>query len=271
MSLPETDSRGIPLGIRTGSKELFGRLQTMKLETRRKLYVAPHLDDGAISLGGTLLADGEKDTSKIQTVVATVFSRSNYTKKGLSDAAKVTPIRQAEEKEVMGSVGVATVFMGFGECPLRGYTISDPLDYPKLIKPELEAGVVEAIAESLDKLFKDFDEVAIPLAVGEGAHVDHRIVRKAATMSQRNNPDVIFGVYEDIPYISREDRDRIGVLGGFGLEETGIDLEAKLDLIRGYRSQPIEAWEDMIRQAAGRPPVERKWSITESGVLERLR
>src|SRR5271157_4591527 len=133
--------------------------------TRRRLFVAPHLDDAAISFGGTLLAD--RADGNVRTVVAVVFSRSNYTKEGLSDAGTVTPIRQAEEKAVMSFLGAGTLFMDFPECPLRGYTISDPLDYPRRIRPELDAGLVEELAGRFDGLFKDFDEVLVPLAVGE--------------------------------------------------------------------------------------------------------
>lgn len=242
----------------------------MKSRIRKRVFVAPHLDDGAISFGGTLLTDREKSTDEIQTVVATVFSCSNYSKEGLGDPAKITPIRQAEETKVMDSIGVTTLFMGFPECPLRGYRISDPLDYPKSINPELDAGLTEKVAECFDKLFKDFNDVIIPLAVGELAHVDHRIVRQASTIAQKSNSNVIYRVYEDVPYINCEDRNRVGLLGGVRLEETAIDLEAKLNLIQGYRSQPIEAWEDLIRQAAGKPPVERMWLIIEAGLLENL-
>ena len=242
----------------------------MKSPIRRRLFVAPHLDDGAISVGGTLLATGRRATKEFRTVVATVFSRSNYTKEGLGDSAKVTPIRQAEEKKVMGAIGVDTIFLDFLECPLRGYTISDPLDYPKLIAPELDSGLVGKVAECLDNLFQDFDEVIIPLGVGGLAHVDHRIVRQAATIAREKNPNAICRAYEDVPYVSRADRDRVGSLDGFLAEETAIDLEAKLTLIRGYESQPINAWEYSIRQAAGQPSVERMWFTIGKNALGNL-
>ena len=240
----------------------------MKSRIKKRLFLAPHLDVGVISFAGTLLADKEKCT---ETLVATVFSRSNYTKEGLGDAIKVTPIRQAEEKAIMDSIKVDTRFLDFPECPLRGYTISDPLDYPKFVRPELDGDIVEEITGCLRGLLGDFDEVIIPLAIGELAHVDHRIVREAATMAQRSNPRVICRVYEDTPYISCEDRDRVGRLEGFRLEETAIDLKEKLNLMRGYKSQPIEAWEHLICQAAGEPPVERQWLISEANALESLR
>ena len=242
----------------------------MKSLIRKRLFVAPHLDDAAISFGGTLLAEREKPAEEFRTLVATVFSRSNYTKEGLGDAVTITPIRQTEEKRVMGSINVTTLFLDFPECPLRGYTISDPLDYPKSIEPALDADIVEKVAECLDKLFKNFDDVVIPLAVGNLAHIDHRIVRQAATLAQKNNPNVIFRMYEDVPYISREDRDRVSSHDGFHLEEIAIDLEAKLNLIRGYRSQPIEAWESFIRRTAGKPPVERNWLVMGTDALDGL-
>jgi len=235
-----------------------------------RLFLAPHLDDGAISFGGTLLADHDKQSAEIQAVVATVFSRSNYTSDGLGDVAVVTPIRQAEERAVMGSIGVGTLFLGFPECPLRGYTISDPLDYPKRIRPELDAGLVEKIAARFRPLFRNFREVLAPVALGDRGHVDHRLVRLAAPVAWKNTPGTIFRLYEDTPYIGKANRDRVSALEGVHLEETVIDLRVKVELVRGYGSQPIESWEGLIREAAGHPPTERTWAISGPDVLERL-
>lgn len=237
---------------------------------QKQLFVAPHLDDGAISFGGTLLAGQTKHPGEMRVVVATVFSRSNYTREGLGDAAVATPIRQAEEMAAMSSIGVATLFLGFPECPLRGYTISSPLDYPKEIKPELDKGLTESIAARLNDLFQDFDEVLIPLAIGSRCHVDHRIVREAAALSWTKQSHLRFRLYEDVPYIDEADRTRVSSLDGMIAKKTSIDLEAKLRLIRGYESQPIESWEDPIRRAAGQPPAEQTWEIKEPYVLEHL-
>ena len=235
---------------------------------RKRLFVAPHLDDGAISFGGTLLAESAQRPRRMRTVVATVFSRSNYTRGGLGDAAVVTPIRQGEEKDVLGSLGVDSVFLGFPECPLRGYTISGPLDYPKRIRPELDADIVRKLAARLEELFRSSGEVLIPLAVGREAHVDHRIVRCAAAAAWRRASHLRVWLYEDAPYIGQANRDRVSALAGLALAEFPIDLEAKLKLIRGYASQPIESWEGLIRRTAGDPPVERTWTVSEPDVLE---
>ncbi|NIA07810.1 MAG: hypothetical protein GWP14_09310 [Actinobacteria bacterium] len=236
----------------------------------KRLLLAPHLDDGAISFGGTLLAERAGHSVEIQTVVVTVFSRSNYTREGSGDDAVVTPIRQAEERAVMGSLGVDTLFLDFPECLLRGHTISDPLDYPKQIRPELDAGLVEKLAARFEELLKNSDEVLVPLAIGEVAHVDHRIVHLAAALAWQNNPHPRLRLYEDAPYIGEENRDRVSAIDGFGLEESPIDLQAKLNLIRRYKSQPIESWEELIRQTAGQPPVERIWMVNEPTVLKQL-
>ena len=49
--------------------------------------------------------------------------------------------------------------------------------------------------------------------------------------------------------------------------ETPIDLQAKMALIRKYESQPIAALEQMIRDAAGDSPVERRWIVEDMSVL----
>ena len=242
----------------------------MTRETGKRLFLAPHLDDAAVSFGGTLLAEFATAGACGTTVVATVFSRSNYTQAGLGDAARVTPIRQAEERTVMGSLGVRTLFLGFLECPLRGYTISDPLDYPKQIKPELDASTVPAIAARLVELFSGFDVVLAPLAVGKRGHVDHRIVRLAAAAAWQELPRVVLRLYEDAPYIGPEQRTRVSALDGFQLIETRVDLDAKLRLIHGYESQPVDAWAGLIRRMAGVPAAERIWSVDGPAALARL-
>lgn len=237
---------------------------------KRRLFLAPHLDDAAISFGGTLLANRDGSGTGDKTLGVTIFSRSNYTKEGLSDVNLVTPIRQAEEKAAMSTIGVETLFLDFPESPLRGYAISDPLDYPRQIKPELDKDTVEKIAAQLLKLFPGFDEVLAPLAVGERAHVDHRLVRKAAVVVWEKKPACLFRLYEDVPYISEADRARVTALESIILEETLVDMEAKLCLIQRYESQPIESWKDFIRQAAGPFGVERTWAVKTPLSLARL-
>ena len=48
-------------------------------------------------------------------------------------------------------------------------------------------------------------------------------------------------------------------------------MEEKIELIRNYRSQPIDTWESMIRQRAAQPPVERRWAIWNCPVFEKLK
>ena len=165
----------------------------------KRLFVAPHLDDGAVSFGGTLLADAATDSDGPQTLVATVFSRSNFVKTGPGDAEKITKIRQAEEHAAMASVGAETRFLDFQECLLRGYTITNVLDYPKRIDPALDPDSVDRIAAALELCFRDADQVLIPLAHGARAHADHILVRDACLEAFGRFPDLDALIYEDIP------------------------------------------------------------------------
>ena len=236
----------------------------------KRIFVAPHLDDGAISAGGTFLAERAQDADAVHTVVATVFSRSSYTRDGFGDALAVTATRQAEERAAMAAAGVDTLFLDFPECSLRGYTISHPLDYPKQIRSELDAGLEDEIAARFRELFQASDEVLVPLAAGDRRHVDHRLVRHAAVSVWETDRSTPIRFYEDIPYLDGETRASMGRLDGVVLEETPIDLEAKVHLTKGYTSQPIEAWEELIRSAAGQPPVERVWTLRDAGVLRQV-
>lgn len=234
----------------------------MQTETQQRLFLAPHLDDGALSFGGSLMAAQRVKPGGPHTVVATVFSRANYTKAGLGDPATVTFIRQNEERTVMGSIGVETLFLGFADCPLRGYTIRDPLDYPKHIKPELDQGLIPRLSARLGELFAAYDEVLAPLATGKSAHVDHRIVHQAAVAAWHACRGIRLILYEDVPYIEQDSRDTLSALDGLRAVTVPIDIEAKIELIQGYASQPIAEWEELIRRAAGDPPVERTWIVS---------
>lgn len=242
----------------------------MRKYPQKRLFVAPHLDDGAISFAGTLLAESKKPLVKTKTYIATVFSKSNYTKEGLGNTDEVTAIRQAEEKVAMSSIDAEPLFLGFSECPLRGYTISDPLDYPKQFNPKLDFGIIEKIAKCLGELFENFDEILIPLSHGEMAHIDHAVVRDASLQAWKRNGDLRVFIYEDIPYITEENQLRFSSLDGVVLKQTAIDLESKINLIQNYKSQPIDSWEKIIRIVAGNPPVERIWTVQFASALESL-
>lgn len=236
----------------------------------KRLFISPHLDDGAISFGGTLLKENAIPSEHPHTLVTTVFSRSNYTKEGLGNTDKVTLLRQEEEKFTMDSVGVQTLFLDMPESPLRGYQISDPLDYPKHINPKLDANTIETLCELLIPLLDGYHQIFIPLALGEYAHVDHILVHKACIKVLENHPDCNVMIYEDIPYISPDTRNQVSCFHGFTMRSTMIDLESKIELIHNYKSQPIEDWEGFIRNTAGIPPVERYWHVSKRSALQQL-
>ena len=235
----------------------------------KRLLVAPHLDDGAISFGGTLLAERAAGGA-VRTTVATVMTRSVFTKAGIGDLEEVSATRRREERAAMGAMGVDVIFLGFGECLPRGYTIRDVLDYPRQIDPQLDTHTVADIAAQLGPVFRAHDEVLIPLAVGEQAHVDHRIVRLAAAAAARDMPALPLGLYEDVPYIDGAMRTRVSALGALTLQEQRIDLDAKFALCRCYSSQPVEAWLPAIRDAAGDAPIERRWVVNDRDIFEVL-
>jgi len=235
-----------------------------------ELFIAPHLDDTAISCGGTFLARKHGPEAFRHTVAVTVFSRSNYTRTGLGDEQAVTRIRQQEERTVLGRLGIEPLFLDMPECPLRGYTIRDPLDYPKAVKAELDRDTAVRIADLLVPLLADREAVLLPLAMGPRAHVDHRLCRQAAIRAWQRFPHLAVWFYEDVPYIGASERRQLNTFQGLERQDTRIDLEAKLELIRGYASQPIEEWEQNIRNRAGRPPVERSWRIVSPPILDRF-
>ena len=86
-------------------------------------------------------------------------------------------------------------------------------------------------------------------------------MRQAAVAAWRACRRIRLILYEDVPYIGQASRDALSALDGLRAVTVPIDIEAKIELIQGYASQPIAVWEDLIRRAAGDPPVERTWIV----------
>ena len=172
--------------------------------------VSPHLDDGALSVGGVIaraVANGA------EVVVATAFTADTPQGAGLSVLAQelhglwdlgANPFahRRGEDLEAVSALGARGLHGALLDALYRTDQAGEPL-YPTRQSvfgaPSERDGIGDALIDLYDRWIGDFvpDPVLCPLGVGR--HVDHVVTAQAIwRLAQRRGLTV--GLYEDLPY-----------------------------------------------------------------------
>jgi len=227
------------------------------------IVLAPHLDDGVLSCGGTLhqLAQaGERVL--VATVMAgdapggaSEYAQSLRERWALDTSAEA--VRRAEDAAACAILGAEFIHWPIPDCIYRGgadgtmYYQSDDEIFGPVHPDEME--LVADVAALLRDL-PPVQRILAPLTVGH--HVDHIFVRRAA--------EKVFGdslwYYEDYPYVQQEGSvEAVLAQGGQEWEAsvqplTGAGLQAKIRAILAYRSQFSTFWtsrDDLERQVRG--------------------
>lgn len=241
------------------------------------LVVAPHCDDAALALGGTLAARLARE----RPVLVEVFTVSSWLGDGLRPRPpqEVTPLRRREEELSARLLGARTLGLGFWDVDCRtlqraaceGYLVPD--DFRWELDPALRpAEEVERIRASLATIAARLRPRRIYLPLGIGGQSDHRLVAEIAASMRATfaaaAPEVLF--YEDQPYASKPGLDVEAAVRAAApdLEPELVDvtdaLERKLQAVAAHRSQFERATiEPTLRRyaeglVAGRV-VERLW------------
>jgi LmbE family N-acetylglucosaminyl deacetylase len=148
------------------------------------LFVAPHLDDVALSCPVHVLRAGEA-------LIATVFTEPQHAH------------RRQEDREAAAVLGADVEHLAFHDAPFRDRAYGDFAGIVFGQAPEYD-GTRDRVARALRSLLPA-DVVVAPLAVGN--HVDHRLVRDAALQAV---PAERLRFYEDRPYsFLREQLDQV--------------------------------------------------------------
>jgi LmbE family N-acetylglucosaminyl deacetylase len=243
---------------------------------RRVLVIEPHMDDAALSVGGTMWLRRDE----CEFTVMTLAGVSNFTSyymlgREFFDIAEVTALRKAESVLFLRHVGGRHVALDLLEAPLRYRQAQWTLDWfrqhreavsaflwrsagPRELE-EWTAALAAALAAS------EAQEIWMPLGVGK--HVDHQLTRDACLRVLRTRPELLQGrkvrFYEDVPYTGvwpGHAGDLIRILrdAGARLEEERVDIgEAmphKLRLLSIFGSQ--------FKMAVMGPRVEKSARLT---------
>jgi LmbE family N-acetylglucosaminyl deacetylase len=207
------------------------------------LILAPHPDDAALCLGGSLAAWRLRDPSLLaQARLVTVFGRSVYAPyaklpAGENPLAAVSALRAREEREFAAACGLRLQLLDLPDSSAIGLSDQEEVAAEPGLDPRLEE-----VAAALSAPVGQAEVLLVCAAIG--GHVDHRLVRDLALAATRASLAVL---YEDLPYATEICRgsapppDPALTVLAPDLDEGWLDIGGVLDLkrerLRSYRSQ----------------------------------
>jgi LmbE family N-acetylglucosaminyl deacetylase len=145
-------------------------------------YVAPHLDDIALSCAGGVLARARAGR---RVVACTVFTKSG-------DVA-IDRARAAEEATAMALVHAEHVELGFDDAPIR---LGRPPSFRALaLDAEVDPRTVRLVEAALAAEIERVRPTEVWFPLGIGGHIDHRTVYEASAAAGAKAR-----FYEDRPY-----------------------------------------------------------------------
>lgn len=241
------------------------------------IYLAPHLDDVALSCGGQI---AQQSRSGHSVLIVTVMAGdpgadqiSDYARglqerwELLTDAAVG---RRLEDQEACRILGAAFQHWTVPDCPYRlhpqtglPFYTSDAEIFGEIHPAERDW--VQDLADQMERL-PTWDRLVVPLTLGH--HVDHQLTRRAAEFA--------FGAsrlfyYEDYPYAQQAGalESVIGAArAGWHAQTvplTAADLATKIEAIAAFRSQLSTFWhsrealEQQVQGFAAQVGGERIW------------
>jgi LmbE family N-acetylglucosaminyl deacetylase len=184
------------------------------MSAKRALFVSPHLDDVAFSVGGAFAALSQAGW---HTILLTVFTSSVpdpqgfalacQTDKGIPPEVDYMALRRAEDQKAAEILGAAEVIhLDHAEAPHRGYDSKEAL-----------------FGEPFDEIALDLpeaDELFLPQGIG--GHVDHLLVVRATNQLKARR-------YRELPYGLKDAAEAEG--------DAFAPSKRKLDACAAYASQ----------------------------------
>lgn len=241
------------------------------------LYISPHLDDAALSCGGQIFLQTQRDERVLVVTVAagepTTDIRSPFAEflhhNWGFDASEAVRRRRAEDQSAYQLLGAESLHW---TLPDAIYRLDPQTEEPLYTSNDDIFGPLHPHEESLIATVADYfstlpaaRRVVAPLTVGN--HVDHQLTRIAA--------ERVWGAslryYEDYPYVQREPQSLEQLLQpghlwfSYLITLPQAALAARLEAIRKYASQisslfnTVEQMESDVKQQVGRTGGERLW------------
>jgi LmbE family N-acetylglucosaminyl deacetylase len=240
---------------------------TAPLDRVRALFVSPHLDDVALSCGGTVHAHAAADD---RALIVTLFTEGPdptqplspaaqrlHDRAGIRDVAGYWQRRREEDAAAVEVLGADRLWLGRRDALYREGPEDAVPGHRWRPDPTLRA----QLGEALVALWRQTDRALVYVPIGVAWHVDHRLAYLTARPLRDAGATV--WLYEDFPYVVKDPRllsDRIAVLGCEADPRT-VDVTAhfarRLSAIACYASQlsevfgPYGPFEEVTRRWAG--------------------
>jgi LmbE family N-acetylglucosaminyl deacetylase len=212
------------------------------------IYLSPHLDDVALSVGGLLWEQSQAgERVSIWTICAgdppsgdlSPFAESLH--KRWKTGARSMSVRRAEDIRSCKRLGANYVHFDIPDCiyrrsPINGehlYTNEDSLWIPVHADEEI---LITQLAEWIKSILPTDARVVCPMTLGD--HVDHRLTRSAA---ERLKLPLWF--YADYPYLL--EKENLKVLDQFKSRVIPISSEGLLawqEAVTAHQSQISTFW-----------------------------
>lgn len=261
------------------------------MSVQRHLFVSPHLDDVALSCGGTvaLLRNRGREVTVVTLFVGEIpnAERSEFAEQTIRLwGGHPTPLelRMSEEMAALRVLGVdaeTNVWPGqYPDAPFRRHPVEKRWLYTSnwalfRVPDPSEADIPHRIAGEISTLVDTGTRVYIPLGLGN--HVDHMLASAAGRILAGQGVEVVW--YEDYPYAERDARvSRLEARGWRPLlvPLSDREVEAKIRAILCYRSQIPSLFGrerevrrriiDYMMTVSGRGyPAERFWEAPQGG------
>lgn len=223
----------------------------------RHVYLAPHLDDAALSCGGMIAQQAEAGEPVLVVTLCTAAPpggpysplAEEFHREWRLTPAAVMATRQAEERAALDTLGADGFWADLLDAIYR-YPAAYHSRAALFGQPAADDPLLPAARELVASLRERLPEARFYAPLGVGSHVDHLITRRAAL--ERGGPAL--GLYEDFPYAAREGalERQLAALGG-GLQARATPIAAalarKVAAIHAYASQLPE----LASSQLGRP------------------
>lgn len=166
-----------------------------ELKKNKIVFLSPHLDDIAFSLGGAVASFA----SFFELILLNIFSETRYLyHKDPKNSLSANEIREAEDRAFSQRIGAKRITLGFPDTSVLKHTSQS--EFITSFRDHRYTPVKKEIEKVLLK--ENPDIVFCPL--GLGGHIDHRIVFHAIWYQEIKTQAQIY-FYEDLPYTAHLD------------------------------------------------------------------
>lgn len=234
----------------------------MQIQTHRRVYLSPHLDDVVYSCGGQVW---QQARARDPVLVVTFFAASPsdaainpYTlelRERWGNALDPVAARRTEDARALKILAAQALHLPFLDCVYRQDPQTGQVYYPTVetIFGEVHASERmwhEELARALLSPVGDLGSATVYAPLTVGHHVDHILVQRVAFELLRLGHEVRY--YEDFPYsgdahaVARVLRDRPGECWSSEMVPLAEEaLRAKVAAVACYASQTSTFWANM--------------------------